>query len=136
MADIRVRFDDKFDAVLEELRGTEYFADLSAIAIFAGALGFANGVTANARGNKDVRLSVLLGTPGALPLINAIALACAEESELDPLRSEGLANRAKLFEGFVNGGLGALQEIRKLGKPLAIAIPELVSSNFKNAGAI
>lgn len=133
MADIRIRFDDTFDDVLEELRRIEYLSDLSSIALLAASIGFENQVKAPSRGTKDVRLAVMLGAPGALALFNAIALASGEIEDEDPLNHEQLSARAKVFESFVNGGLKSLQEIRAQGRTLSVAIPELINQKLKRA---
>lgn len=134
-ADIRIRFDDVYSDLIDELRQLDYFVDLGSITLFAGALGYSNKVSRTARGTRDVRLNVLGGTPGAHDFMNAIYLINPINAEvLDPLSKDSEPERAKYLEGFVNGGLQLLNDIRLQGKPMSIAVPELINLNFSKAG--
>lgn len=125
--DIRIRFDDNFDTIIDELRSLPFFDDNGTIALFCAALGHdRETVLQRKRGTRDVRLNVLLAIPGALELTYILALSEKSEADSDPLSDENLESRIRLFEGYANGGLSVLAELKKDGRSLEIVIPELV----------
>lgn len=124
--DLRIRFDDAFDELMDALRDTNLFSDNSEVAMFAGALGLKSGLhVERAKGSRDVRLTVLMGTPGGLEFCDLVALQLPESKIPDPLSDEGIEEKLALIEGCVNGGLSMLLEILKSGRSLHLAILEI-----------
>jgi dnd system-associated protein 4 len=130
--DLRVRFDDTFDKLIDELRELPYFTDNSTIAVFAASLGFSSKARfKRRRGSRDVRVNVLLGYPGALELMNTLALLDAEVDSVAALNDATMQARAKILEEYTNGGLSVLKSLRAEGRLLALVIPDLINKNFK-----
>jgi hypothetical protein len=134
LVDARIRFDDQFDDVIDDLRKLSYFQDLASIALFCGAFGLRENVRfPRAKGNRDVRIQVLNNVAGGLLLSDAIAVL--ELAELaDPLAPSHLAERTQLFQEYVNGGLSLLSEMRKNGQLLSTAIPRLITEAVTDKG--
>lgn len=129
--DLRIRLDDTFTPIIDELRLSPFFPDLSAVILFCAALGHSKGIKRQGRGLREVRLMVLLSHHGAYELFNALSLAADEMHTLvDPLAEEHTPFRAKLMEEYANGGLSILKAAYEAGKPISILIPQLVSANF------
>lgn len=128
--DLRIRFDDRFSTYLDELRDTGFFMDLASIALFCAALGFKNKNKVVARGNRDVRYGVLLGTVGASQLVDSIFLLEHSEDMHDLLREETVPSRVKLFEQYCNGGLEGISNLRKSGRPMTAIIPDLINQEW------
>lgn len=129
--DYRIRFDDEFDNLLDALRQTEYFSENSEIAIFAGAFGLSkNHKFKRVKGSRDVRVNVLLGSPGGVEFTYLVGMQIPESESPDPLSDLSLEMRIELIELFVNGGLHALNAMLKEGRSLSLAISEVLSSSF------
>ena len=126
--DIRIRFDDRFDALIDEMRELPFFGDNGSVALFCAALGMDKKIThIRKRGTRDVRLNVLLGIPGALELTYLVGIVSSKENQFDPLSDAELDQRIKVFEGYVNGGLSILKDLKRDGRGLQIIVTELVT---------
>ena len=131
--DYRIRFDDEFDSLLDALRQTEFFSENSEIAIFAGAFGLSrNHKFKRVKGSRDVRLNVLLGSPGGVEFAYLVGMQIPESESKDPLGDATLEMRIELIELFVNGGLHALNAMFKEGRSLSLAISETLSTSFND----
>jgi hypothetical protein len=129
--DYRIRFDDEFDSLLDVLRQTGFFSENSEIVIFAGAFGLSkNHKFQRVKGSRDVRVNVLLGSPGGVEFTYLVGMQIPESESTDPLSEAALEKRIELIELFVNGGLHALNAMLKEGRSVSLAISELLSSSF------
>ncbi len=130
--DLRLRFDDEFDEILDDLREISYFADLASIALFCAALGSArHHRSPRTKGSRDVRIQLILNIPGAASFMDAIALIHLS-SESDPLSAERLEERLGLLEEFANGGLSLLTQMKNSGHLLSAAIPAIISDQVRS----
>lgn len=128
--DLRLRFDDEFDEILDELKNLAYFDDLASIAVFAAALGVSNGLRhQRIKGARDVRVQLLLNIPGAAIFMDSLALVELTGYE-DPLASELTEKRLLLMEEFANGGLAVLSNMKNNGQLLAAAIPSIITQQI------
>jgi len=124
--DYRIRFDDQYDHLLDELRDKCEFSEISEIVLFAAALGLHhNSQDQRRKGTRDVRLSVFLGTPGGLELLYLIGMELDERSWPDPLSDDCQENQIELLEAYANGGLRILQSIFNQGRSLSLALTEM-----------
>jgi hypothetical protein len=129
--DLRIRLDDSYSSIIDELRLSPFFPDLSWLILFCCTLGFAKGVKKPGRGSREVRLMVLLGHHGAFELYGALGLGDQDfDAYPDPLGEEHSVARAKLIEEYANGGLSIIKELYEGGKPISVVVPQLIANNF------
>lgn len=134
LTDARIRFDDSFDEVIDDLRKLPYFSDLASVALFCAALGYSSRTKfEKARGNRDVRAHVLNNVTGGSILSDALGLIELPDLQ-DPLSEENLVKRIQIFQEYANGGLQILSEMRKNGQLLASAIPRLITEAIQTRG--
>ena len=129
--DLRIRFDDSFDKLIDELRELPYFEDNASVAVFAASYGFSqNERLRRKRGSRDVRVNVLLGYPGALELMTSFALISALQDGETKIEDLDMVQKARLTEEYANGGLALLKQIRSTGQVMSVAIPSLINKHF------
>jgi hypothetical protein len=130
---MRLRFDDSFESVLDEMKELSYFDDNSSIAIFAASLALDQNLSRPCkRSSKDIRLNVLLGTSGGRELMYLIAVSNQLFASDDPLSEENTLEVLRAFEAHANAGLELLDNLKKSGRTMASVIPEMVAQKFKN----
>ncbi len=132
--DVRIRFDDEFDEVIDDLRKLPYFPDLASLAIFSASLGYAKQVKhERTKGNREVRAQVLLNSPSGALITDALGVVELIEAA-DPLSAENLEARMRVFQDYANGGLMLMSQMREQGQLLASAVPKLIVDQIKKSG--
>lgn len=109
--DIRVRRPDRFEVLLQQLRGGEVgFTTLKDVLLFAAGVGVTqNRRVAFEKSGEPIRYDTLTSDAWAEPFISMIA-ACAAIDDPEILDDTRLEQRVLVFEEYANGGLEYIQE--------------------------
>lgn len=136
----RIYIDEEFLALADHLvrrqiPGTERvegaFRDTRELVVFAAGLGYRKKRTHELQKNgREVKLSAISRIQiGGAEIVDAMAVAA--EGSVSILHSEQAKQRAKIFESYVNGGLGYLSGLMDKGQTALQVIAAVVKSEHQ-----